>query len=532
MTLSLPPLALRLRRLTHAALGRRAERWLLCGAAAAAGLMIGWAMGWAGGVWLASAGLLLWFAAQRVASRHGLRQEAVLLWVGVAGWTVAGMGWSADAVRAEDPLAGVWRLAVLVVLVVWHGGLATFSWWLPRRWLARRGPADMAAVVALCLALAAMDALKQWGWTGHGYAQLASLTVDLPGAPAWLPRLGGAGVALMLSMWCAWLALAPRALLIPVALLAGWGLGAMPAVALPSTAEADAQAWPLLQLRAVQAPQGSAAWSLAERDARLERLHQASALAPAGSVLVAAEGFLAEAPPQPAVGVWADLLDALAARQQHLLIGMPAQGRDGDEPVSFTALWQFSPGRSDLAAKQRLVPGGEYLPWPAGLAWLWRHVFASAKLQHRPGPDALTRPLHMQGSELGVLVCHELSLNITAAERAQGAQWLLNPSDEQWLASPLFRHQMQALARLRALEFQKPLLRVLSDEHSVLVSPDGGAPVVTAPVDAAALVHWRLQPREARTPAERHAEITSIFLVLLPWLSAGLARWRPARAAV
>jgi len=194
---------------------------------------------------------------------------------------------------------------------------------------------------------------------------------------------------------------------------------------------------------------------------------------------------------------------------------------------------QLSPERQSLYAKERLVPGGEYLPWAQTLGPVYARLFERVREGQRSGPPELTAPLFVAGTTVGVSICHELAFALTQAERAEGAGWLANVADDAWIDSALYRRQMLGLARLRALEAGKPLLRVSQGGPTVLVGLDGRVQAQAATQEAAERLAVTLTPRDGATPYQRHAHALAIAPLLLGALLALFAWWpRPVETPI
>jgi apolipoprotein N-acyltransferase len=159
------------------------------------------------------------------------------------------------------------------------------------------------------------------------------------------------------------------------------------------------------------------------------------------------------------------------------------------------------------------VPGGEYLPWPWLLQPFYDRVFSHVTQGQTPAPRELTAALFAAGTELGLSICHEQSFALTMAERAQHAAVLVNVSDDSWIDSDAYRTQMLGIARLRAMEFGKPLLRVTRGARSVLIDPTGDVVAAAAGVGEE-LLSVKVTPHDGNTPYQRHAHVIAAAPVI------------------
>jgi apolipoprotein N-acyltransferase len=476
------------------------------------------------------------------AAREGVRAGAWTVAAAATGWHAAAMWWVVDTVRAEGAAAPVWRALVLVGLVAIQLGW-WLAMWLPLQWAARRMTArrELSAAqagVTWWLALVAADTLRQLGPMGDGYAGLAVALVDAPGVAGWLPVLGAQGVAAIVLALATWVAVrwlddgrlrqaTARRVALPTAMLVSVAAAGMLASARLEWTEA--QTAPAFFVAVQPDFDKSARWTLQRRDESIAMIENAMRIAPRGAVVVTPETFLGESPPAEPQGRWAELLQQVRERDVHLLVGMPHHARDDDGMHLMNAVVQLAPQRQSLYAKERLVPGGEYLPFPHTFGFAYRRMFDHVTEGQMSAPPALTGPLYAAGVAIGVSICHEQAFALTMAERARDATVLANVSEDSWIPVAAYRLQMLSTARLRAMEFAKPLLRVTNGGRSVLIDAHGG--LVAAATDGSRqLVPVRVVPREGRTPYQRAAPFIA-FVPVLAWLLAlfaGVWRVRPA----
>jgi apolipoprotein N-acyltransferase len=97
-------------------------------------------------------------------------------------------------------------------------------------------------------------------------------------------------------------------------------------------------------------------------------------------------------------------------------------------------------------------------------------------------PGLATQPLPTRAGGAGVLVCNEALLPQVAGERmAQGASYLINPSNDSWVANPGFAEQQFDIVALRAVEQRAWLVRISDSGPSAVVDPWGRVLARTQP---------------------------------------------------
>ncbi len=124
-------------------------------------------------------------------------------------------------------------------------------------------------------------------------------------------------------------------------------------------------------------------------------------------------------------------------------------------------------GRYD---KQYLLAFGEYLPGGATFPWLYDLIPESGRFTQGPNQGVL----HFLGHKLGVLICYEdLLTHHTRGVVEQGAEILLNLTNDAWFGKTKEPDQHFVLATFRAIEYRKTLVRATCTGISGVVLPSG-----------------------------------------------------------
>jgi apolipoprotein N-acyltransferase len=179
--------------------------------------------------------------------------------------------------------------------------------------------------------------------------------------------------------------------------------------------------------------------------------------------------------------------------------------------------------------KRHLVPFGEYFPVPG-------FVRSALRLMNLPYTDITPgldgqRPLMARGVALAPSICYEDAFGDELRDFLPEAGILINVSNDGWFGDSIAPHQHLQMARFRALESGRYMLRSTNTGITAVIDPDGrvvkqGAQF--APVVVAATV----QPRQGATPWVRFGNwpVLSVCGVLLAaalgW-SSGLRARRP-----
>ena len=166
--------------------------------------------------------------------------------------------------------------------------------------------------------------------------------------------------------------------------------------------------------------------------------------------------------------------------------------------------------REDLYTKRHLVPFGEFMPFSAWLGPLVT-LFEVPMSDFSAGTAA--RPLLRVGERIaGASICYEDAFPAETAQALPDAQFLVNVSNDAWFGDSLAPHQHLEMARMRALESGRAMVRATNTGISAIIDwrgrvvgriPSFVRETLTAPV----------QPRAGATP----------YVRLGNWLPIGLA---------
>jgi len=191
----------------------------------------------------------------------------------------------------------------------------------------------------------------------------------------------------------------------------------------------------------------------------------------------------------------ASIAHVLGGGDAELVTGGP-WGIPGDAPVYTNSVFVLDPegeerGRYD---KQVLVPFAEYTPLRA--LDLVRRNFGRIRVFTR-GPA--TAPLPTRAGLAGILVCNEAMLPELARRRVlDGAEVLVNPSNDSWIAHRNWSRLAFHMALVRAIEQRRDLARVSTSGPSALVDRYGRVQIESLP-KSRAVIAGKLHPRRELT---------------------------------
>jgi apolipoprotein N-acyltransferase len=168
--------------------------------------------------------------------------------------------------------------------------------------------------------------------------------------------------------------------------------------------------------------------------------------------------------------------------------------------------------------KRRLVPFGEFFPVPPIVrSWMklmsLPYVDMTAGLPEQP-------PLRAGGQTLGATICYEDAYGSQQLEVLKQATLLVNVSNDAWFGDSTAPHQHLEIARMRALEGGRAMLRATNDGITVVIGADGRVRERIAQFEAGVLTAT-VEPRVGLTPYARAGNVPVVALCLF-WLLIGL----------
>lgn len=169
-----------------------------------------------------------------------------------------------------------------------------------------------------------------------------------------------------------------------------------------------------------------------------------------------------------------------------------------------------------LYHKRRLVPFGEYVPLEQWLRGTIRFFDLPMSAFSR-GPAS--QPLLQAGDlAIGTAICYEIVYQDLVADSAASADILLTVSNDTWFGTSAGPHQHFQMARLRALENGKPVLRGTNDGITAIIDSQGRVEASLPQFEPAVLV-GEVVPHSGTTPFGR---VGSWPVVLLSGVLLGL----------
>lgn len=248
-------------------------------------------------------------------------------------------------------------------------------------------------------------------------------------------------------------------------------------------------------------------WQADKLPAFLQRFAQINAQYPNSDLIIWPEAAIPRF--KQDVQGFLDQQDQLAQQNDTgILLGIPVA--DGDR--YYNSVLGLGTARGKYH-KQHLVPFGEYVPLEQ---WL-RQTIAFFNLPmsgFSAGPKNQT-PLSLHGRiKIATAICYEIVYPDLFARNARQTNLLLTVSNDTWFGRSIGPHQHLQMARMRALEHQKPLLRATNDGITAIITHQGKIEK-TIPSFSAGTLLGEVQVRQGHTPFAQTGSLPSFFLSLI-----------------
>jgi apolipoprotein N-acyltransferase len=443
-----------------------------------------------------------------------------------AGWTGAAFGaglfafgtyWLYTCLHVFG-LVPIWLTLILQAALIGLMSLytAALCYLANRFWLK---PGATRAWLVLPVLWVLLEWLRGWALSGFPWLSLGYAMIDSP-LKGWAPLFGVYGIT-----WAAaTTAVALNVLLMPaaptsrrlIALAVMVSLFAIPA--LLARHDWTRAAGSPVSIAAVQgAVSQDQKWQAKNLDETMKRYSRLTAQAWGARLIVW---------PEAALPVLANEIPDYLQRLQE-------QGRTHDadfaiglvtyEPASnryYNGLLILSESGGGWYYKRHLVPFGEYFPVPAFVR-SWLRLMSLPYADISAGNDR--QPiLSAAGQKLGLTICYEDAFGSSQLRVLRDATLLINVTNNAWYGDSTAPHQHLQIARMRALEAGRYLVRAANDGITAAIGPHGEI-LARLPQFQEAVLRADVQPMTGLTP---YARFGNYPVVIGAGLLLAVAVWR------
>ncbi len=194
---------------------------------------------------------------------------------------------------------------------------------------------------------------------------------------------------------------------------------------------------------------------------------------------------------------------ALTASGVQLVAGGPSHTAGGD-PQYYNSAFLFAPSGDILARydKEKLLPFAEHFPF--GMIQFLRRSFGRVR-EFTPG--SRPEPLPTVAGAAGVLICNEIMFAELPIDRVRaGAGFLVNLSNDTWIADDVYSLNHLAIGAIRAIETRRSLVRASTSGPSAFVDATGRVRAVSGS-DRSAVLTASVSSASGLTPYVRFGDL-------------------------
>ncbi|HEV7715957.1 MAG TPA: apolipoprotein N-acyltransferase [Steroidobacteraceae bacterium] len=380
-------------------------------------------------------------------------------------------------------------LGLVSIMALYHAGLGYFV----ARWLPAGGP------LRWMLAMPAAWVIVEW-WRGWFLSGFAWLSLGYSQTDTWLagfaPVVGVYGISAVLLVSAGALVALVRGtmrtrIVAVVVLIAPWCAG----VALGSVEWTHASGKPVAVAIVQGAIPQNLKWLDSNHDATLKIYRQLADSALGTPLIVFPEASLPDLANELVDYLRALYRDA-SARGSAVVLGILRADEQGRYFNSVLALDE----KVQWYDKDHLVPFAEFFPVP-GFVRSWLRLMSLPYSDFTRG-GADQPPLRAAGLKLATTICYEDGYGSAQLHVLKEADALVNVTNDAWFGHGSARHQHFQIARMRAIEAQRFMLRAANDGISGVIGPHGEV-VARAPEFERFVLHSAVIPRTGLPPYAR-----------------------------
>ncbi|NQZ33453.1 MAG: apolipoprotein N-acyltransferase [Oceanospirillaceae bacterium] len=452
-------------------------------------------------------------------NKRSIKQACLLGWLFGLGFFGSGISWVYVSIHTYGNTPA--PLAALLTLIFCAALALLF---LGQIWLYRKHFYASHKVISFAVLWLVFEWLRSWLLTGFPWLYLGYTSIDTPLAP--LASIGGVWlssavvIAISLSIAHALEAQTKRAIGLAIAIPT---LAIM--VSLNTPANWTKSSGEPIDIAIIQPniPQLTK-WNSSYLAGILNKHYQSTEPLLGNKVIIWPETAIPSLYPDVA-----EYLAPLVKRQAELggslISGIPSMVPDIEHPLGrriHNSIYNLT--QDTIYHKQRLVPFGEYVP----LQDTFRDLFNFLNI-----PDlTFSRPkieqqalLQVGDYQYSTAICYEIAYPELVRQYSKNADLILTLSNDTWFSHSIGPDQHFQIARMRAIENGRWLVRSANNGISAIVNPQGEV-VHIAPRYQEAILEGKVVPMQGLTPYQRtgHWPLVTLYFLILAFIG-----WRNRR---
>lgn len=192
--------------------------------------------------------------------------------------------------------------------------------------------------------------------------------------------------------------------------------------------------------------------------------------------------------------------DEARAAGSEILLGILERDRDSGQ---YHNVLVSLGGQPEIYRKRQLVPFGEYFPVPAFVR-RWMRLMNLPYTDFAPG-RADPPPMNLAGVRVAPTICYEDAFGAQQRVFFPAAELLINVSNDAWFGDTRAPHQHLQIARMRAMETGRWMLRATNNGVTAVIDPRGRVTQRTRQF-VAEVVAAEVPPMRGMTPWLRYGD--------------------------
>jgi len=202
------------------------------------------------------------------------------------------------------------------------------------------------------------------------------------------------------------------------------------------------------------------------------------------------------------------LNDDAVRHKAAVVISLPYRGEQNN---LYNSVFVIGEG-AGVYKKIHLLPFGEYLPWQPLSGYLLSYL--DVRLGQFSRGEQKQTLLTAAGYQFVTSICYEDAFGQLSIDQIKDAKFLVNVTNDGWFDGSIEPYQHMQIARMRALEAGRYLLRATNTGVTAIVSEKGKV-IKVAPITERTTISAMVQPLQGLTPYAKVGDKQIIWLILL-----------------
>ncbi|SFG00502.1 apolipoprotein N-acyltransferase [Neptunomonas qingdaonensis] len=209
-----------------------------------------------------------------------------------------------------------------------------------------------------------------------------------------------------------------------------------------------------------------------------------------------------------------ELLYRFDKDNRSLISGLPSIEADSEHPDGYRAHNSLAvlTGKTNIYHKQRLVPFGEYVPMETYLRGVIE--FFNLPMSSFSLPAETQTTLRIGDMKIAAAICYEIAYPELVRQLSIHSDWILTVSNDTWFSHSLAPAQHLQIARMRALENGRWLVRSTNNGLTAIIDPYGDI-TAQAPAYQQAVLSGSIENRSGTTPYQKYGAAPVLLFSLL-----------------